>query len=163
MIKRTTWIRVILAILVVLSCIAYNQPIAEGFELIDMRDVTLTYHNFFPGGVDPLLTQNNLQLGHSMDKEINIGINMDIAKYLYWDNTVHSMTDLGPSGTRGQFRMIGWEFGFGVDVRRIYSKLPVSFGYYHYSRHLLDTDSSLGHFPVEDAFEIKLYLYQRKR
>lgn len=124
---------------------------------IEVNEVSLTYRSFFSGAVDPLITENAYLPGHSLDKELNLQLNSSLLTYLFWNNTIHSMTDASPSAT-GQFRMVGWEFNFGFDISKVNRSLPLSISYYHYSRHVLDTESSLGHFPVADGIEVKLWL-----
>lgn len=145
-------------ILVFATLIYMGNPVRADWLEID--SATVTYRSFLPGGSDPLITQNPYQANKAMGKELNLDLNMDLFKYLYWNNTIHSMTDQPVNASDGQFRMIGLEFGLGVDLRRVSRQLPFSFGYYHYSRHLLDTASPT-HFPVLDAIEFKIYLYSK--
>ena len=126
-------------------------------DAIELKELSIEYKDFFPGGTDPLITQNGLP-DRTLGKELNLNIYTDIYEYCYWNNTVHSMTDeIIGSGGRGQFRMVGWEFSVGC---RLIQELD--FGYYHFSRHNLDHLSTLGHFPVQDSLGIKIYLYQPK-
>ncbi len=157
---RSTLIVFSLLWLLLFSCLLYSGE-AESADWMQLREATVTYRSFLPGGTDPLITQNPYLPNRAMDKELNLDVNLDLVNYLYWNNTVHSMTDsqYAPA-SGGQFRMVGLEMGFGVDMRRIYSELPISIGYHHFSRHLLDTASPY-HFPCQDAIELKIYLYAR--
>jgi hypothetical protein len=66
------------------------------------------------------------------------------------------------SGKPEQFRNIGWEFEVGV---RPFKWIEVS--YYHYSKHMMDAQyvsnpgTKDGRFPVLDAVQVKLWLYQK--
>ncbi len=147
----------ILALLLALFAGLYAR--ADGpFEL---KEVSISYKSFFDKGHDPLITDNGLR-GRALDKGIDLNMNTDVFHYLYWNNTVHSLTDRGVDGGSGQFRMVGWEFGFGVDVRKAASYLPITVGYYHYSQHCLDCTYPF-HYPVKDAIELKLFLYEGKK
>lgn len=146
-------------VLVVLGLILYNSPIAEAGQVFDIKEVSVTYRSFFPGGTDPMITDNPYQPNKALDKELDLAVNMEVFQYFYWNNTIHSMTDKGLDGSPGQFRMVGLETGLGIDFRSIWALIPASMGYYHYSRHELDTSAPV-HFPVLDAIELKLYLYQ---
>lgn len=150
------WSIVAVAFAVLLFFEPYSDADNEIFEL---RQVEVTYRSFFGGGYDPLITQNPYQPNRALGKELNLQVNTDLGYLLYWNNTIHSMTDHEVGTNSGQFRMVGLEIQLGVDIRKIVPEVPVSIGYYHYSRHLLDTEWGLGHWPVEDGIELKLRLY----
>lgn len=135
-------------------------------EWLELQKVDLTYRSFFPGGTDPLITENPSLPGRTLGKELDLEVNSNVFDYFYWNSTVHSMTDEvfssdGLSSNPGQFRMVGLEIGIGVDLRKVSSELPVSIGYYHYSRHVLDATYGSGPFPREDALEVKVHIYDR--
>lgn len=143
-----------------MAVLLYRAPKAEADTIFRVKEVNVTYRSFFPGGTDPLITQNPALPDRALGKELNLTVNTDFLKYLYWNNTVHSMTDIEAStGAAGQFRMVGLETSLGIDLMRLWKVLPVSVGYYHFSRHILDSPGGLGHFPVLDAAELKLQLY----
>lgn len=129
-------------------------------DLIEVSSIYVDYKSFFSDGVDPLLTQTvpNRTLG----KELNLVIETDVLQYFYWNSTIHSDTDKvvnsDGSTSGGQFREVGLEMSFGFDFRRLWIGVPITAGYYHYSRHILDYEESYP-FPREDAIQIKLYLY----
>ena len=122
---------------------------------LDLQEVSLEYKSFSSGGRDPLITQNGLE-DRALDKEVDLNVNIDILKYLYWNNTVHSMTDRFTDGGAGQFRLVGWDYKLGV---RIFDSLHVQ--YEHFSQHLLDTTYKHGDFPVQDSLGFILYIYGR--
>lgn len=132
--------------------------------MFDLREVSVEGKHFFPGGHYPLITDNGID-NRTLGEELNLTVKIDVLKYLFWDNTVHSMTDkvLNPDGSTagGQFRLVGLEFGLGVDFSRMWDWLPVRVGYWHYSQHELDGVSQW-HFPVQDAIAVKLIIYQGK-
>lgn len=139
----------------------YYSDDTVAFDLFQVREMNVIYRKFDSGGTDPLITQNPNVPNRALNEEIDLQVNTDLLKYFYWDNTIHSMTDQTLQGGQGQFRMIGLEWGLGVDLSRVWKALPVSIGHYHYSQHILDGTWGYGHFPVVDALEIKLQLYKR--
>lgn len=157
---RKVLVTFITAWVTLFAVLLYLGAPSEANGLLELQQVDITYRSFFPGGVDPLITENPYLPGRNMGKELNLAVNMDLLEYLYWNNTVHSMTDEGNDGS-SQFRMVGWEFGLGVDFRRFGLGLPFSVGYYHFSRHTLDI-ATPNHFPVCDSLELRIYLYERK-
>lgn len=129
---------------------------ADDFGFLDLRELSVDAKSYYPGGHYPLITDNKIPGGRSLDKELNLSIKTDMLKYFYWDSTVHSMTDKTLDGYHGQFRLIGLEFGVGLRISS-----SVEFGYYHYSEHLMDA-SLPWHFPVRDALQLKVFLYRTK-
>lgn len=140
-------------------------PEADAFESLSLRSLTIDAKNFFPGGQDPLITGNGIG-NRTLGQELNLIIQADVVKYLYWDSTVHSATDrvLNLDGTTspGQFRMVGLEMGLGVDFRRLFPWLPVRLGLHHWSKHALDTTYPW-HFPVQDGVQLQIILYEHER
>lgn len=166
-VRRTIllWLGVLVGLILGLLIEATAVPeVALGSELVDLRQLSVTGRSFFTGGRDPLITSNGIE-NRTLGQDLNLEVDTDVLTYLYWDSIVHSSTDrvLNPDSTtsNGQFRMIGLEFGFGVDLRRFDLGLPVRFGYYHYSQHELDGISPWA-YPVRDALELKLYLFERR-
>lgn len=120
---------------------------ASPADFMDLNEASIKFQQFFPGAVDPMIT--NAPLSKHLDKELNLNVNMDVLTYGYWNNTVHSQTD------QYQFRKVGWEFEFGAHVG---SKLDVY--YSHWSQHWLDYYSTEA-FPRQDGVGIRLYLYKK--
>lgn len=140
------------------------QP-ANAADWLELQHLDITYRSYFPGGIDPLLTQNPTLPGRTLGKELNLTVDTYFFDFIYWNSTVHSMTDavLNSDGTTdgGQFRMVGLETGLGIDFHKIYGEFPVSIGYYHWSTHVLDAEDGLGPFPRRDAIELRVRLYDR--
>lgn len=132
------------------------SPAEAAVRPFQLREVSLSFRNYFPGGVNPLITYNGLPDRH-LDKDVDVNLSIDLFRYFYWNNLIHSTTDKDSNGS-GQFRLIGWQFSLGVDFGRMWDWLPVMFGYAHHSQHLLDYASPY-HFPVQDALEIRIFLY----
>lgn len=151
----------VLVWIVLMGLLLFLRGEADAFDVFQLREVTVIYRSYESGGVDPLITQNPYQPDKSLGQGLDLVVNVDLLKFLYWDNTVHSMTDRNATNAPGQFRMVGLEWGLGIDLKRVWRALPLSIGRYHYSRHLLDTEYGLGHFPLLDAWEIRLKLYER--
>jgi len=129
---------------------------AGDFHFLELNELSLDLKSYMDGGHYPLITDNGLYGGRLLDKELNMTVKTDILHYLYWDSTIHSMTDRTKDKQHGQFRTVGLEFGFGV---RLSSSVEV--GYYHFSEHMLDA-SFPWHFPVRDAIQVKFFLYRAK-
>lgn len=126
-------------------------------DMIDLREVSIDYRNYFPGGRDPLITSNGLP-NRGIGKGLDVNINSDILDWVYWNNRINSKTDYDTVGHGGQFRLVGWETAFGVHLSSY-----VDIGYYHHSQHILDAAYKYDNYPVEDAIQIKLYLYRSKK
>lgn len=58
----------------------------------------------------------------------------------------------------GQFRLVGLQTRLGIRLSSY-----VDFGFYHFSQHLLDYQYPMGGYPVQDAFEFKIYLMKRPK
>lgn len=142
------------------AILLYRQP-AEAAELFQIEQVKVTYRSYFPGGTDPLITQNGYLPDRALSKSLDLSVDTTLGKYFYWNWNVHSMTDTLVHGQGGQFRMVGLEMRLGIDFSKIWSFIPVTAGYYHDSDHILDSPHSLGHFPVKDAVEFNFILYRR--
>ncbi len=129
---------------------------ASEFKLIDLDEVKISYTSFFPGGRDPLISYNGLP-DRSPDKQLDLHIDSTIANYLYWNSTVHSLTDqYASTGKSDQFRVIGLHMTVGL---RLTNFLDVY--YDHFSQHMLDTNYVYGGFPVTDGIGFNLYLYRK--
>ena len=124
-------------------------------KVLELEEASITLNQFLPGGSYPLITENGLS-NRALDKELNLNLNMSVFKYGFWDNRIHSMTDSGTNGDRGQFRLIGWNFKLGVHLGKRFDIY-----YEHFSQHLLDAQFKWGRFPVQDSIGIKLILYRR--
>lgn len=90
-----------------------------------------------------------------MGTGVDLLVNMDLMSYLYWDNTVHTISDVATSGG-GQNRTVSWEYRLGVRVTE-----ELSVGYFHHSQHILDF-SYHSPLPLEDAFEIRFTIFKSK-
>lgn len=148
----TAW----LAILVISMALA----VSDANAMIELKRVYITYRYFTPGGTDPFITQNALQPGKQLGRQLDLSFDSNIFDYLYWNSRVTSLTDKDADGTGGQFRFVGLDMGLGVDFRRVLD-LPFTLGLHHFSGHTLDTQHSFGHFPVQDSIEFNLFLYER--
>lgn len=144
-----------------MAVLIYNMGEANAFEILQVDEVTVVYRKFVDGSSEPLITQNPTQPGRAMNEEVDLTVNSSILKYLYWNSTIHSMTDKSAVDGSGQFRMVGLEWGLGIDLQRVWRAIPVSIGRYHYSQHILDGEWGLGHTPLENAWELRLKLYKR--
>ncbi len=155
--KRQERIAALICFLVGLLCILIaNKADAKEWKLLELREVTIGYEQYLPGGHDPLLSENGLD-NKAPGSQVEFEVNTDVAKYLYFNNRVHAGTDKDRDGDgRGQYRSVGWQFAFGVHVSEY---LDVE--YAHHSQHDLDHELPF-HFPTVDSIGIKLFLYKTK-
>ena len=140
-----------------LVSIFVSSASASEYKFIDVDELKINYKDYFPGGADPLITQNgipNRQLG----KQVNLNLNLDLMNVLYWNNTVHGTTDEIIGSNKGQFRRVGWQFQFGINIEE-----HISVEYYHHSQHLLDYEWPYGRWPVEDAISVNLYIIRKHK
>lgn len=150
-----------LAVLIIIACsiaLALQPAEAREFHVLELKEVSMGYKDFFDGAYDPFLNESGMA-DRQKDKQVNLFINMDVAKYFYWNNRIHGTTDEGTDGYgkgngKGQFRMIGWNFQLGV---RPFSRVKLE--YEHHSQHMLDWDRK-AKFPVEDSIGIKIEVYR---
>lgn len=124
-------------------------------DFIELKELSIDAIQFFPSGIEPLISWNGQ--GRAPDKQLDLNMNAQVAKVVYWDNRVHSMTDKTLDGTSSQFRVVGWNFRIGVQFSE-----QLQVGYYHFSKHLLDHSFPGGAFPVLDGVEVKWYLFGGK-
>lgn len=155
-------LRLVLGWIVIMAMLLFKSGTADAFDIFEVHEVTVIYRSYQPGSVNPLITQNPLEPDRVLDKGLDLEINTNVLNYLYWDSTVHSLTDKSATNGSGQFRKVGLEYRVGVDLQRLWDVIPLSIGWWHYSEHLLDTQWGLGHFPIQDAVEFRLKLYQKR-
>ena len=147
-------------ILILLSLISYSakaedilfNPNSQGsnFHVIELQDLALDYKNFSWLNDQ---ARNALIYPEHPKESINVVINTNLLKYMFLNSTIESLT------TGSQYRSIGLELRLGL---RVHNNLE--FGYYQHSEHILDgTHSYMNKFPVEDAIEIKLFLYRKEK
>jgi hypothetical protein len=119
------------------------EAAAKDWHLIELHDVAIEYRRFVDDGRDTLIYP------HVHKEALNLSVDMDVLRYFYWDNTIHSLTD------QSQYRGIGLELSFGI---RLNDSWAVQ--YHHYSQHVLDEPiHTLPRFPVEDSVGIVFKLY----
>lgn len=121
--------------------------VSHAFEPIELKEVYINYHWITPNGRDPLFTSWGLK----PQKDLEVHINFDTFKYIYWDNNIHSTTD------EHQFKLVGWEARIGIHILDC-----VDLGIYHHSQHILDGVYPYDGFPVKDAIELRLNIYKSK-
>lgn len=126
---------------------------ASEWKLIELKEVRADYAKFLFGGRDPLITSNGIP-NKTLGERLNLTVNNDICKYLFWNNTVHSMTDKDIPTGAGQFRMVGLESRVGVNISKYFDV-----SYYHFSKHVLDSTYAHERFPVQDAIELRVFFY----
>jgi hypothetical protein len=156
--KDTHYAAVICFILGLLAIFASQVEAAEpepAWRLFELKEVSVEYKDFFPGGYRPTLNGNGLD-NRTLGKEVVLRLDVDLGRYFFFNHRVHGGSDEiieGDSG-RGQFRDVGWNFLIGA---RIASFLTVQ--YEHHSQHMLD-HASPTRFPVEDSLGFTLFFYR---
>lgn len=129
-------------------------------ETLEIEDLTIKYINYFPGGVDPLLTQNGLP-NRTVGQDLQLSLSTSIYDHVYWDSIVHSGTDriFADNGDTvpGQFRTVGLIMRLGLNLTD-----STQLGLFHHSQHLLDTTYAHGPFPRLDGIELKINLYRSR-
>lgn len=138
-----------LAIIFAFVLFAINLLVSSAFGL-ELKEVSIDYKNFKmvnDKARNPLIYPDHPKEG------INLNMNTDIASYLYWNNTIESLTN------EGQYASVGLMTTLGIRISQ-----DVEFGYYHHSQHLLDRHHSyMDKFPSEDAINLKIYLFKDRR
>lgn len=133
-----------------------NNAQSDNWGLVELKEVTFDFKNYFDGGRDPLLTQNGLQR-KGMGKYFGLDFNNTLFwGLMYWDNTIHGQTDKDLDSSGGQFRTVGWKWRTGFNVTDF-----LQVGYFHHSQHVIDTEYKPG-FPVQDAVELKINIFKAK-
>ncbi len=142
-------------------CAGLFEIIARA-DTIELQEVSVVWQRYFPGGVDPLVTENSNLPNRTLGNNLQLNVNTNILKYLYWNSRIHASTDqvlnIDGSTSGGQFRTVGLEFGLGVNLTK-----NIQFGYHHHSQHILDSSYGNGPFPREDSLELKIWLYKAKK
>jgi hypothetical protein len=144
-------------LLLLLSLLALT-PVVNADEIITLDKLNIEYLRYSPEGVDPFLTYDGLP-NKALGYGLNLKMETTILSYLYWNSTVLSETDEDLATGWGQYRTIGLEMQVGI---RLTQWLDV--GYYHLSRHLMDTPQPNGQaFQRMDALQFTLKLYDNKK
>jgi hypothetical protein len=141
-----------IAALFILYLITSDSEASE-WKLMSPRELKVGYTDFFQGGRDPLITSNGLP-NRTLGKEVRLTMDLDVLRYFYWHNNVHTMTDeIKETGGKGQFRTVGWELDFGVRASKY-----INIYFHHHSQHTLDTQYQNDGFPVQDGVGFQLNL-----
>lgn len=144
--KKRTSIKVIgLLGIVALFPLARTARGSE-WKLLDLDEVSAEYNHY-------LQPTHSAYFNESEKDGLSVNVDSTVAKYLFWNSTVHGTSN------NSQYRLIGLYMQVGARVSR-YVDLSV----WHHSQHLLDGGDEYGrHFPVENAVELKVYFYRRER
>jgi len=126
----------------------------QQYRLIDLREAYVIGHHYYGTSQNYLVTSNGMH--RELSKELSLVWNLDLGRYMYWDNKIYGLMDREPGEFSGQFRVVGWDFQLGV---RLCSYL--NFEYEHFSKHVLDYKYPTEGYPSEDSFGIRLYLFRR--
>ena len=149
-IRNTVKYTAILIMLWLIVLLAGRVEAATDYHLIDIRELALDYKNYKM--INPN-ARNALIYPESPKEGVNVELKLDVMNRLfYWDSAIESLT------TDSQYRSVGLKLWMGLHLSD-----HMDVGYYHHSAHILDaTQSRMNGFPVEDAVQIKLYLFRTK-
>lgn len=113
---------------------------------VELRELSLTYHHFQSYSTFPELG------GRNADQGLNLGMNIDIAGPVFWDNTVHYMT----SGNDSIY--VGWNYRLGM---RVFKHLDL--GFEHFSQHMIGQPEIPPHFPLYDSIFVEWKVFEAGR
>lgn len=126
-------------LLLLLSLLPLSVFADRPFELDSLY---VDYKKFDDSNRDPLFYNSTKK------ESISLVMNTNFLSYFYLDNRVHGETN------NAKYELVGLEARIGL---RLTNYMEV--GYYHHSQHLLDDKYPYQKFPVDDAVEIRLYIY----
>lgn len=138
--------------MVIIFFLAYTNVYAA--DIFSLEEISLDYIKFQGARDYPI----SLLEGQQLTDFVDLNINIDVLKYFYFNNKIHS-AESSTDGDISQFRVVGWEYRIGV---RLLSFLDV--GLYHYSEHVLDNNYpiSLGS-PEMTGIELRIYFYKKHK
>lgn len=138
----------ILSIVIILGMLLALRSEAH-WHVLELKELSFNYKNY---AILNEKARNALLYPESPKEGLNVSICTDIFSYFYFDSTLETLT------TGAQYRGVGLLLGVGIRLSD-----ALSLGYYHHSQHVLDRDySAMPKFPVEDALELKIYLYKNR-
>ena len=114
---------------------------------IELNSLSLKWRSYLSPGRDALI------FPHEHKDALELGVDMDVLRYFYWDARVYGITD------DAQYRAVGLNSHIGLRFSDTFRA-----EYEHTSEHILDdTHSYLPKFPVSDAFVIIIDIYKPRR
>lgn len=127
-------------------------------DIIELKELSLDMKHYSLGSKIPMVTDTGIP-DRSPGLGVNLNIRMDVLSYIYWDNTVHTISDRSTYvlGDLGSHRQIGLEYRIGVRISK-----ELSIGYFHYSQHNFDIVPATVR-PHEDALEIRLTVFKNTK
>lgn len=119
-------------------------------DLLALDSLYVDYKNY---GIVNDKNRNLLTYPEPAKEGINLGLEASLLDVFYLRPIVEGTT------TDAQYRGVGLDLRLGLRVSP-----SVEIGYYHHSQHLLDRASAtLPRYPVEDAIELKIFLYRARQ
>jgi hypothetical protein len=148
--RSKLWARMALAAVIGYAALLALMPEADAFDIIKLDSLSVEYRKIDKSARDPLFY-------NSTPKEsVDLVMNMDILRYFFWDNRVHSMTN------SAKYEMVGWNPTLGLRLLETKSGVGLEVLYEHYSKHLLDDVYPYQKFPVQDSIGFNLYIYRAR-
>ncbi len=119
-------------------------------DILELDSLYIDYKNF---AIINDKNRNMLTYPEPAKEGINLGVDTTLLGFVYFNSVVESLT------TDAQYRSVGLDTRLGIRLSPF-----MEFGYYHHSQHVLDRPHSyVPKFLVEDALELKIYLYKARR
>lgn len=128
-------------LLILLSLFCNSAYALDLTNPIHVDSVFIDYNKYHPSNRDPLFYNTTKK------ETLSLNLNLDVLSFLYIDSRVHGDTD------NSQYHLVGLEERIGV---RVFKSLEI--GWRHHSQHILDDKYPYQKFPVDDSFNIRLYL-----
>lgn len=153
LLQRYQAIETLLGYILIALALLIGVSVAKADDVISLDAVDLIFQKHRADGIEPMITYDGLnrKLGSGLGMEVDT----TVFSYLYANFNVFGMRDYYAEQDYGQFRTISLQAHLGMRVTEW-----MDLGYYHYSRHLMDTTQPEGQsFQQMDAFEVVLHLY----
>lgn len=123
-------------------------------DFFKLSEVSIEYKKFLDGSRDPLINDNGL-IDRTINEQLDLNVNVSIAKYLFFNNRVHSLTDKDINTDAGsRYRIVGWNYNLGAHINKY-----IDIGFEHFSQHELDATFPWP-YPDTNSVNIKIYLYR---
>ena len=115
---------------------------ATDYKILELDSLYVDYKNFAQSTRDPLFYASTKK------ESLSLNMNTNLIDFIYLDSRVHGETNYA------KYELVGLEIRLGARITR-----SLEVGYQHHSQHLLDDRYPYMGFPVEDSFNVRLYLY----
>jgi hypothetical protein len=115
-------------------------------QALELSNLALTYHHFQDYSVFPELG------GAHADQGLELSMDIDLIGPMYWDNSIHYLTEGADS------LYVGWNYRLGIHALK-----SLDLGFEHFSQHLIGKPELTPHFPLYDAVFVQWTIYSSGR